>query len=87
METVSTTCEECEGKGFEASVLEYRLGDRNISEVLEMCRSTRRSRSSPAGDAKTPAAAKLLAQLADVGLGYLRIGSRSRRSRAGSVNA
>lgn len=73
METVSTTCEECGGKGFEASVLEYRFGDRNISEVLEMSVEEAHDFFA-AGAAKTPAAAKLLAQLADVGLGYLRIG-------------
>lgn len=73
METVSTTCEECSGKGFEASVLEYRFGDRNISEVLEMSVEEAHGFFA-AGPAKTPAAAKLLAQLADVGLGYLRIG-------------
>jgi excinuclease UvrABC ATPase subunit len=73
METVSTVCEECEGKGFEASVLEYRLGERNISEVLGMSVDDAHAFFAD-GPARTPAAAKLLGQLADVGLGYLTIG-------------
>ncbi len=73
METVSTICEECEGKGFEASVLDYKLADRDISEVLEMSVDEAHAFFA-GGGAKVPAAAKLLAQLVDVGLGYLRIG-------------
>jgi excinuclease UvrABC ATPase subunit len=73
METVSTTCDECEGKGFQASVLEYRLGDRNISEVLAMSVDEAEAFFG-GGDARTPAAHKILAGLVDVGLGYLTIG-------------
>jgi excinuclease UvrABC ATPase subunit len=73
MDTVATTCEECEGKRFQASVLEYRLGGRDISEVLAMP-VTEAEEFFGAGDARTPAAHAILDRLADVGLGYLRLG-------------
>jgi excinuclease UvrABC ATPase subunit len=73
MATVATTCEECEGKRFEASVLDYHLGGRDISEVLAMS-VTEAEDFFGAGDARTPAAHKVLGRLADVGLGYLTIG-------------
>jgi excinuclease UvrABC ATPase subunit len=73
MAGVSTTCEECEGRRFEASVLEHRLGGRDISEVLAM--SVREAEDFfAAGEAHTPAAHAILERLADVGLGYLRLG-------------
>jgi excinuclease UvrABC ATPase subunit len=73
METVATTCEECEGKRFQASVLEHHLGGRDISEVLAMS-VTDAEEFFGAGEARTPAAHKILDRLADVGLGYLTIG-------------
>ncbi|HEX9643027.1 MAG TPA: excinuclease ABC subunit UvrA [Acidimicrobiia bacterium] len=73
METVATTCEECEGKRFQASVLEYHLGGRDISEVLAMS-VTEAEELFGAGEAHTPAAHAILDRLADVGLGYLRLG-------------
>ncbi|GAA1748944.1 excinuclease ABC subunit UvrA [Luedemannella helvata] len=73
MATVETTCEECEGKRFEASVLEYRLGGRDIAEVLAMS-VTEAEEFFGSGDARTPAAHTILDRLADVGLGYLTIG-------------
>ncbi len=73
MATVATTCEECEGKRFEASVLDYHLGGRDISEVLAMS-VTEAEEFFGAGEARTPAAQKILDRLADVGLGYLTIG-------------
>jgi excinuclease UvrABC ATPase subunit len=73
MATVATTCEECEGKRFEASVLDYHFGGRDISEVLAMS-VTEAEEFFGAGDAHTPAAHKILERLADVGLGYLTIG-------------
>ena len=73
MATVESTCEECEGKRFQASVLEYRLGGRNIAEVLEMP-VTEAEEFFNVGEAKTPAAHKILGRLADVGLGYLTLG-------------
>ncbi|WP_407345280.1 ATP-binding cassette domain-containing protein [Pengzhenrongella phosphoraccumulans] len=73
MAGVATVCEVCEGKRFEASVLEYRLGGRDISEVLAMP-VTEAEEFFGAGDARTPAAHAILARLADVGLGYLRLG-------------
>jgi excinuclease UvrABC ATPase subunit len=73
MESVATTCEECEGKRFEASVLEYRLGGRDISEVLAMS-VTEAEEFFGAGEARTPAAHTILDRLADVGLGYLSLG-------------
>jgi excinuclease UvrABC ATPase subunit len=73
MAGVSTVCEECEGKRFDASVLEYHLGGRDISEVLEMP-VTEAEEFFGAGEAHTPAAAAILQRLADVGLGYLHLG-------------
>jgi excinuclease UvrABC ATPase subunit len=73
METVATTCEDCEGKRYEASVLEYQLGGRDISEVLAMS-VTEAEAFFGAGEARTPAAHTILARLADVGLGYIKLG-------------
>ena len=73
MAGVTTVCEECEGRRFQASVLEYKLGGMNIAEVLDL----------PvrdavgffgAGKARTPAAHAILERMAGVGLGYLRLG-------------
>jgi excinuclease UvrABC ATPase subunit len=73
MASVATTCEECEGKRFEASVLDYHLGGRDISEVLAMS-VNEAEEFFGAGEARTPAAHTILERLADVGLGYLTIG-------------
>jgi excinuclease UvrABC ATPase subunit len=73
MAGVTTICEECEGKRFQASVLEYHLGGRNISEVLAMS-VTEAKEFFGAGEARTPAAHTILNRLADVGLGYLSLG-------------
>jgi excinuclease UvrABC ATPase subunit len=73
MAGVATTCEECEGKRFQASVLEYRLGGRDISEVLAMPVSEA-AEFFAAGEARTPAACAALERLCDVGLGYLVVG-------------
>ncbi|HET6713256.1 MAG TPA: excinuclease ABC subunit UvrA [Actinomycetota bacterium] len=73
MATVESTCEECEGKRFQASVLEYTLGGRNIAEVLAMA-VTEAEGFFDDGAARTPAARKILDRLADVGLGYLSLG-------------
>src|SRR5205823_11101344 len=73
MAGVATTCEECEGKRFQASVLDYHLGGRDISEVLAMS-VTEAGEFFGAGEARTPAAHAILDRLADVGLGYLSLG-------------
>ncbi len=73
MASMATTCEECEGKRFDASVLDYHLGGRDISEVLAMS-VTEAEEFFGAGSARTPAAHKILGRLADVGLGYLTLG-------------
>ncbi|MFJ3589382.1 ATP-binding cassette domain-containing protein [Streptomyces sp. NPDC090231] len=73
MAGVATVCEECEGKRFLASVLEYRLGGRDISEVLAMS-VTEAEEFFGSGEAHTPAAHRVLDRLADVGLGYLSLG-------------
>jgi excinuclease UvrABC ATPase subunit len=73
MATVESTCEDCEGRRFQASVLEYRLGGRNISEVLGMSMTEAEVFFSD-GEARTPAAHKILDRLVDVGLGYLTLG-------------
>ncbi|WP_219418850.1 ATP-binding cassette domain-containing protein [Pseudonocardia nigra] len=73
MAGVATTCELCEGKRFDAAVLEYHLGGRDISEVLAMS-VAEAEEFFGTGEARTPAAHKILERLADVGLGYLTIG-------------
>ena len=73
MAGVATTCEECEGKRFQAEVLDYHFGGRDISEVLAMS-VTEAEEFFGAGEAHTPAAHKILERLADVGLGYLSLG-------------
>jgi excinuclease UvrABC ATPase subunit len=73
MAGVATTCEECEGKRFQAEVLGYTFGGKDISEVLAMS-VTEAGEFFGAGEAKTPAAHRILTHLADVGLGYLSLG-------------
>jgi excinuclease ABC A subunit len=73
MAGVATLCEVCEGRRFEASVLDYHFGGRDISEVLAMS-VTEAEEFFGAGEARTPAAHAILERLVDVGLGYLRIG-------------
>jgi len=73
MATVESRCEECEGRRFGASVLEYTLGGQNIAEVLAMPVAEAEQFFSD-GDAKVPAAQKILARMVDVGLGYLTLG-------------
>ncbi|GAA2251597.1 ABC transporter [Streptomyces ruber] len=73
MEGVSTTCEECEGARFQAAVLEYRLGGRHIGEVLAMP-AAEAEQFFAAGEARVPAAHRILTRLSAVGLGYLTLG-------------
>jgi excinuclease UvrABC ATPase subunit len=73
MAGVATTCEECEGRRFQAAVLDYHLGGRDISEVLAMS-VTEAEKFFGTGEARTPAAHAILDRLADVGLGYLSLG-------------
>jgi len=87
MAGVTTVCEDCEGRRFQASVLNYRLGGRNIAEVLDLSvedavgffgpgdpAARGGSPRAHAARAHTPAAHAILQRLADVGLGYLRLG-------------
>ncbi len=74
MAGVATTCEECEGRRFDASVLEYHLGGRDISDVLAMSVIGAQEFFGAGGPAPTPAADAILNRLADVGLGYIRLG-------------
>ncbi|MFF0558931.1 ATP-binding cassette domain-containing protein [Streptomyces sp. NPDC004266] len=73
MAGTSSTCEDCEGKRFQPAVLEHLLGGRDISEVLAMS-VTEAEEFFGSGEARTPAAQRILARLADVGLGYLSLG-------------
>jgi excinuclease UvrABC ATPase subunit len=73
MAGVATVCEECAGKRYQAQVLEYRLGGKDISEVLAMP-VTEAAEFLGSGDAAVPAAHRILTRLGDVGLGYLRLG-------------
>ncbi|PQP54762.1 daunorubicin resistance protein DrrC, partial [Mycolicibacterium austroafricanum] len=73
MATVESLCEECEGRRFQAEVLGYTLGGRDIAEVLAMPVADAAAFFSE-GDAKVAAAQKILDRMADVGLGYLTLG-------------
>jgi excinuclease UvrABC ATPase subunit len=73
MATVESTCEECDGKRFQAAVLDYTLAGRTIADVLEMSVDEALAFFAD-GDARNPAAHKVLDRLADVGLGYLTLG-------------
>jgi excinuclease UvrABC ATPase subunit len=73
MAGVATPCEVCEGKRFQAEVLEYTFGGQDISQVLAMSVAQAEQFFS-VGEAKLPAAHKILAALVDVGLGYLSLG-------------
>jgi excinuclease UvrABC ATPase subunit len=73
MAGVASTCEDCEGKRFQAEVLEYQFGGKDISEVLAMPVAEAEAFFGD-GEAQTPAAQKILTRLADVGLGYLSLG-------------
>jgi excinuclease ABC A subunit len=73
MAGVTTVCEECAGRRFQASVLKYRLGKLNIAEVLDLSVEDAVNFFN-AGEARTPAAHAILQRMADVGLGYLRLG-------------
>ncbi|UJP40752.1 ATP-binding cassette domain-containing protein [Cellulomonas palmilytica] len=70
---VTTPCEECEGRRFQAAVLEYTLGGRSIADVLDMP-VAEAERFFAEGEARTPAAHAILDRLVDVGLGYLSLG-------------
>ena len=73
MDTVTTVCEVCEGRRFDASVLEYKLRGKDISDVFEMSIAEAESFFG-SGEAKTPLAHKVLQRLVDVGLGYVKLG-------------
>lgn len=73
MAGVATPCEDCEGKRFQPAVLEYKLGGRDISQVLAMS-VAEAEEFFGAGEARLPAAHRILDRLADVGLGYLNLG-------------
>jgi excinuclease UvrABC ATPase subunit len=73
MASVSTVCEDCAGRRFQPSVLDYKLGGRDIAEVLDFSVEEALAFFG-AGKAKTPAAHAILQRMADVGLGYLRLG-------------
>ncbi|MFJ4696079.1 ATP-binding cassette domain-containing protein [Streptomyces sp. NPDC088766] len=73
MAAVAATCEDCEGKRYQAAVLDHRLGGRDISEVLAMP-VARAEEFFGSGEAHVPAAQRILGRLADVGLGYLTLG-------------
>jgi excinuclease ABC A subunit len=73
MAGVTTVCEDCEGRRFQASVLDYRLGGLNIAEVFDLPVDDAVDFFGE-GEARTPGARKILQRMADVGLGYLRLG-------------
>ncbi len=73
MAGASSTCEECEGRRFSSEVLQYSFGGQNIAEVLAMSVDEAVAFFAD-GESKVPAAHRILARLADVGLGYVKIG-------------
>jgi excinuclease UvrABC ATPase subunit len=73
MAGVTTICEDCEGRRFQPSVLNYTLGGRNIADVLDLSVDAA-AEFFGSGKASTPAAHAILRRMADVGLGYLRLG-------------
>ena len=73
MDTIETPCEDCGGKRFQASVLEYKLAGKDITQVLDLPVSEARVFFSD-GEAKLPAATAILSRMEDVGLGYLSLG-------------
>ena len=73
MAGVATVCEECEGKRYQAEVLTYRFGGLDIASVLALS-VEEASAFFGGGEAKLPAAHKILARLSDVGLGYVKLG-------------
>ncbi|MFX4294770.1 ATP-binding cassette domain-containing protein [Streptomyces bohaiensis] len=73
MAGVAVTCEECDGRRYQPAVLEYRLAGRDIAQVLAMS-VAEAAEFFAEGPARTPAAGRVLGRLADVGLGYLRLG-------------
>jgi excinuclease UvrABC ATPase subunit len=85
MAGVATVCEDCEGKRFQASVLDYHLGGRDIREVLAMS-VTEAGEFFTAGEARLPAAEAIVSRLDGVGLGTSASGSRSPRCLAASDN-
>ena len=74
MAGVTSVCEDCQGRRFQASVLEYELGGRNIADVLDMSVDEAVAFFGAGGKASTPAAHAILERMAAVGLGYLRLG-------------
>ena len=74
MATVESPCEDCEGRRFQETVLEYELAGKNIADVLEMSMSEAEAFFAKDGPASLPAAHKILTRLVDVGLGYLTLG-------------
>lgn len=73
METVSSVCEECEGKRYKASVLQYKLDGRNVSEVLDLSVEEALAFFS-ANELLTKPALDIIQRLVDVGLGYISLG-------------
>jgi excinuclease UvrABC ATPase subunit len=73
MAGVTTVCEDCGGRRFQAAVLEYRFGGLDIAEVLDLPVDDAVAFFGD-GEARTPAAHKILERMTDVGLGYLRLG-------------
>lgn len=74
LDGVSTPCEECEGRRFQASVLGYTLGGLNIAEVLDLAVEDALGFFAPGRPSAVPAAHAILRRMADVGLGYLKLG-------------
>ena len=73
MDVVTTPCEECQGRRFQQEVLEHRWAGRSIADVFEMSVSEAAAFFSD-GEARTPAAQRILRRLSDVGLGYVSLG-------------
>ncbi|MDN6123055.1 MAG: excinuclease ABC subunit UvrA [Brevibacterium sp.] len=73
MAGMSAPCDVCEGKGFQAEVLEYTLAGKNIRQVLDLS-VTAAVEYFAAGESRIPAVSTIIGHLAEVGLGYLSLG-------------
>jgi excinuclease UvrABC ATPase subunit len=73
MDTAATPCEDCGGKGFASSVLQYTFGERTIADVMSMPVSDALGFFGE-GETRIAAAARILQRVSDVGIGYLTLG-------------
>ncbi|MGC4174019.1 ATP-binding cassette domain-containing protein [Demequina sp.] len=74
LETFESVCEACEGRRFQAEVLEFKVGGLNIADVLDLSVRAAAEFFGPDGPARLPPAYAIVARLGDVGLDYVKLG-------------